>query len=172
VINKFKLEIPYIISKFKKHKEIKHKLLTLIDESQANNILDSNQEIRTDFHITNVRKKYFEFAQPILNEHMIKVFESLNHEDPVVRNFWFQQYKKNGKHGWHQHRGISWSNVYYVELGKDAPKTVFKNPINNQETIVPEVEEGDILTMPGVIWHCSEPNMSDCRKTVYVFNVW
>jgi hypothetical protein len=168
----FKLEIPFVISKFKRHHEIKDQLLTLIDKAEANNIIDFEQEIRTDFHIPNIRKEYFEFVQPMLDQHMLNVFSSLNHEEPVVRNFWFQQYKKNGKHGWHQHRGISWSNVYYVELGKDSPKTILKNPINSDEIITPEVEEGDILTIPGLVWHCSRPNMSDDRKTVYVFNVW
>ena len=171
-MNKYKLEIPFVISEFKKHHEVKNQLLDLIDKAKANDIVDPEQEIRTDFHISNVRKEYFEFIQPILDQHMLEVFENLNHKEAMVKNFWFQQYKKNGKHGWHQHRGTSWSNVYYVELGKDSPKTLLKNPLNENETILPEVKEGDILTIPGLVWHCSEPNLSDDRKTVYVFNVW
>lgn len=172
-MNKFKLEIPYVISKFKKHNEVKSKLLELIDKAEAKDIFELGDQMRTDWVIPNsVRKEYFEFIQPILDEHMNEVFFSLNHEGAVVRNFWFQQYKYNGTHNWHQHRGISWSNVYYVELGKDSPRTALKNPINNQQIIIPEVTEGDILTIPGLVWHCSQPNNSDQRKTVYVFNVW
>lgn len=172
-MNKFKLEIPYIVSKFEKHNEVKDKLLTLIDAAQSSEPSHAGYEIKTDWNLPiEVKREYHEFIYPIISQHMIKVFQELNHKDFELRNYWFQQYSKNGVHNWHQHKGASWSNVYYVELGKNCPKTILKNPMNMDQLIVPNVEEGDILTIPGLVWHSSQPNRSDNRKTVYVFNVW
>lgn len=172
-MNKFKLELPYIVSKFEKHNEIKEKLLNLIDRAEHKQTSDIGHEIKTDWMIpVEVKREYHEFVQPLINQHMLDVFRELNHQDFTLRNFWFQQYSKNGAHNWHQHRGISWSNIYYIELGKDCPKTVLRNPMNMEQLIIPNVVEGDILTIPGLVWHSSQPNKSNERKTVYVFNVW
>jgi len=173
IMNKFKLELPYIISKFEKHNEIKDRLLALIDILQAKESSQAGYKIKTDWHLpAEVKREYHEFIYPMISEHMIKVFDELAHQNFKLTNYWFQQYEKDGVHNWHQHRGASWSNIYYVELGKDCPKTILKNPSNLEQLIIPNVTEGDILTIPGLVWHSSQSNKSSDRKTVYVFNTW
>jgi hypothetical protein len=61
--------------------------------------------------------------------------------------------------------------VYYLELPTDGPKTVFKNPFNSEEIIYPDVKEGDILTFPSILEHCSPSNNSTHRKTIISFNI-
>lgn len=173
-MKKYKLEVPYIVSKFEKHKEVKKTLLSLIDETPANSLYEASGKIsRSDWLISDLsKKKYIKYIQPLINKHISQVYDEIGYDNFKIGHCWFQQYMKNDSHGWHQHRGASWSNVYYVELEKDGPKTIFKNPFNLNEIVIPEVEEGDILTLPGLAWHCSEPNQSTNRKTVYVFNVF
>jgi len=172
-MKKYKLEVPYIVSKFRKHKEVKNTLLNLIDATSANSLHEFGGSIfRSDWLLSDLNKKYVEYIQPLINEHISKVYEEIGYDNFRVGRCWFQQYMVNDCHNWHQHRGASWSNVYYVELSEDGPKTVFKNPFDLNEIITPDVEEGDILTLPGLVWHCSKPNQSINRKTVYVFNVF
>jgi hypothetical protein len=174
-MKKFSLEVPYVISKFARHEEIKEKLLELIGKASAINIYDRENNVyisRTDWLLKGTaRREYFEFINPMMTEHISPIMKGLDHDGFIVGSYWFQQYLKDDTHNWHQHRGASWSNVYYVELGDGAPRTTFRNPVNREEVVTPEVQEGDVLTMPGFIWHCSQPNRSEGRKTVYVFNV-
>jgi hypothetical protein len=79
-----------------------------------------------------------------------------------------QQYYKKDTHDWHNHN-CSWSAVYYVELSKDSPRTQLIEPYSSN-IITPNVNEGDILIMPGNVEHCSPPNQSDNRKTIISFN--
>jgi hypothetical protein len=169
----YSAEIPFIISKFKHHTQLKDKVLELINSSEGNHIVvDDNETIsRSDWNLTNSPKLYWQLIFPYIEEHMINVFSLINYDDTKFANAWFQQYKKTDVHGWHRHHDVFWANVYYVELPKDAPGTVFKNILKKGEFIYPDVREGDILTFPAMIDHCSPPNQSLLTKTIISFNM-
>ena len=81
---------------------------------------------------------------------------------------WYQQYKKGDYHGWHRHPNNTFSNVYYVSLPKNSASTSFRYSGKEFEI---NVKEGQILTFPSYLEHCSKPNPSDQIKTVISFNL-
>ena len=92
-----------------------------------------------------------------------KLCENLLAKDLIIQNIWFQQYKNNDFHNWHNHPRVQFTNVYYIEL-PDGMKT----ELWGEEDI--DVKEGDILTFPSYIFHQSKVNNTNKRKTVVSFN--
>ena len=165
-------EFPYVISKFEDHARLKQTLLESIDRSQSDAYIDVHDNIsKTDWYVNaDVHRPYLDVLFESLDRHMIAVLENLKHRDFKYQSFWFQQYLRDNTHRWHQHCGTSWASVYYLELERGGPATIFKNLIG-EGVIIPEVSEGDILTFPGFVWHCSPINRIDHRKTVIAFNI-
>ena len=173
MVYKHEIAVPYIVSKFKQHADVKEQLLDLIDKQDCVALDDHEIRIsRTDW-ISNVgpARDYWNFLFPMLEEHMKDVMLNLNIKEYNFTNYWFQQYKHLDTHGWHRHRHCFFSSVYYIELPKDGPSTIFKNPVDGKTILRPEIEEGDIITFPSIIEHCSAPNQSTNKKTVISFNV-
>jgi hypothetical protein len=171
-ISIYNKDFPYVISKFQKHEELKETLLESLNISQSISYTDAYDNIsKTDWYIdANIARPYLDILFEPLDQHMITVLEQLKHDDFKYQTFWFQQYIRDNTHRWHQHRGTSWASVYYLELEKNGPPTVFKT-LTGEEVIMPDVSEGDILTFPGFVWHCSPINRIDNRKTVIAFNI-
>ena len=166
--------LPYVVSKFEPHNQIKQQLLEIMSTDVGESIqLDGLDKItKTDWYVDGkIQRNYLQFVFPHLHTHMIELMRELGQGNFSYSEFWYQQYYTTDKHRWHQHLGCSWASVYYVELSKDAPRTLIKNPFNKQEIIIPELEEGDILSFPGFLWHCSPENTSNERKTIIAFNV-
>jgi len=166
-----------VISKFKEHQQFKNDLLNLISNAEAKEVYHANgidSISRSDWEIDpSIRREYVHAFIPIIQNHMKEVFDFINQEykhEHLYNSsiFWFQQYLKNDSHEWHNHL-CPWANVYYLELPKDGPKTLFKDLFGN--VVEPDVEEGDVITFPGLINHCSPPNKSDKRKTIISFNI-
>ena len=42
-------------------------------------------------------------------------------EKCIINDLWFQQYNKQGTHGWHVH-GHNYTGVYYVNFNKDMQR--------------------------------------------------
>ena len=166
--------LPYVVSKFESHSDLKQQVLDLMYDDVGDSLeLDGLDKVsKTDWYVDGrIPRKYLQFVFPYLNSHMINVMAELGQGEFKYSEFWYQQYKTTDKHRWHNHIGASWANVYYVELSNGAPRTILKNPFNKQEILIPELEEGDILSFPGTIWHCSPENESKERKTVIAFNI-
>ena len=169
---RYEINVPYIVSKFENHSLVKEKLLDLINKQDCVVENRGGDKIsRTDWYVEpgSVRD-YWKFIFPDIEKHMVNVFSDLNLKEYTFTNYWFQQYEHLDMHGWHRHRHCFYSSVYYIELPNDGPKTIFKHPVYGT-IICPEVEEGDILTFPSILEHCSAPNQSTNRKTVLAFNV-
>jgi len=134
---------------------------------------DLGQSIfNTDWHLSNAfynkNSEYTSIINNIIGEHTEALTHFLRYVDPIsCENIWFQQYKRNDFHGWHRHERSVFSNVYYVDLPDNASKTSFRF-LGKEFSI--EVKEGQILTFPSFIEHCSKPNPSDKIKTVISFN--
>ena len=166
---------PYVVSKFELHQQVKEKLLFFIEEDYSGKSVDlegQDKIVKTDWYTDRkLMKPYLSYLQPYLTEHMTEVYDALGHDVPKYTDFWYQQYDNKDRHRWHQHRGCCWANVYYVELKSKSQITMLRDPFT-KEIITPEVEEGDILTFPGLVWHCSPENEIEERKTVVAFNVF
>lgn len=171
MIRKYSSGIPYIISRFKHHEEFKDKVLKLIENQESVSIKEIDESIsRADWNI-DCHRKYWDFLFPYIERHMEEVFSTLNAQVPKFSNVWFQQYYSADRHGWHVHGDCFWANVYYLELPNGTPPTVFKNINEKDQFILPEVTEGDIITFPSLMEHCSPENKSNLRKTVIAFNM-
>jgi hypothetical protein len=170
MINIEYIDCPYVISKFEEHSKIKNTLLQLIEELGQSHLDDGIDKIdNTDYNVSNVKKKYWDFLYPSLTEHMKNVYSELGFSEFGYLNYWFQQYYKNNFHNWHVHGTASWTNIYYLELPSDDVKTHIRNQ-KTESILIPNVEEGCILTLPAILWHCSPINLKEERKTVIVFN--
>ena len=99
----------------------------------------------------------------------------------MVERHWYNQYESNSgsDHPWHNHlypkhfgEDIltgSLTCIYYLEVDESL-MTVLKHPETGEE-FIPEVKEGQILTMDGKIFHKSPRNFTNTRKTVISFNI-
>ena len=59
-------------------------------------------------------------------------------------------------------------SIYYVSLPEGVSKTTFR--LRDEEFSI-DVKEGDVLTFPASMMHCSKPNQSYEQKVVVVFNI-
>lgn len=169
---KNKIYVPYAISKFDKHEQLRDTLLNLIENQSSSSYGEIS---KTDWNIdVSEEKEYWRILKPHLNEHMKFVLSEINPCFDINSidyvECWFQQYEKNDNHYWHIHPGCSYSSVYFLELDKENPVTSLLDADNL--VIDNVVSEGDILTFPGSLIHCSVPNKSTKRKTVVVFNIF
>jgi hypothetical protein len=172
MINIEHIDCPYAISKFEEHENLKNIILHSIDDMNCNSVENDKYEniTNTDWNISSdIERKYWKILHPFLTHHMKSVYEKLGFSQFKYMNYWFQQYYKNNYHNWHVHDGCNWTNVYYVELPNDEIKTNIRNQ-KDGSILIPNVNEGYILTLPSILWHCSPINLGNERKTVIVFN--
>lgn len=156
------------------HHKLKSSILNAIADFGTHSIIHKGQRIsNTDWHIRHGvgheldTKRYAQIVQPALNAHNQEIANYTGVRRVFCDGVWFQQYKKHDFHSWHVHGNCLYSNVYYVDFGKNCPKTLFR--FMGQEFSV-DVEEGEILTFPSFLQHCSTPNQSEYTKTVIAFN--
>ena len=151
-----------IVKPFKKHKDLKNTLLKLIDKLPKNKgkaISNTDWILPKDYN-----REYLNLFYENINEHMVELRDQFNCDRWEIINGWFQQYEKGDTHGWHNHAGCQFSNVYYLELPNKSLATEFYN----EEKI--KVSEGDILTFSSHLVHRSAINTTNSRKTIISFN--
>jgi hypothetical protein len=160
------------VSDVKEHKEFKNKFLEFLSYNNVHGFKTERDNIyNTDFFVKthpSTDNSYVDLALPFINKHNYALYSFLGYTTPIeTDNIWFQQYKKSNQHSWHRHKLSIFSNVYYVDLHEESSKTTFR--FLGKEFHV-EVKEGQILTFPSFLEHCSKPNASDKIKTVISFN--
>ena len=172
MIIRHKLDSVYTIADLKEHDQIKNELLNLIDKSPANpmvNEIDLLNITKVDWGTSNdFSRPWVSYLLKYLNPHVAEVFKEMNFSKFIIKEIWFQQYIQNASHGWHTH-GSHFTNVYYVELDDDAPKTVLVNPFTREE-FVPDVKEGQTITFPSYVVHKSPDDFFKERKTIISWN--
>lgn len=172
-INSADIPCQVYISNVNDHDNIKHTFLNLIDKfpilsikvSKENNL----QKIyNTDYFLSNKFNRFnYDFLIPVIESHNLALSTFLQYAHQIKTNhIWYQQYKKGDYHSWHRHSDV-FSNIYYVDLPENSSKTSFR--FRGKEFEV-DVEEGQILTFPSFLEHCSKPNLSKKIKTVISFN--
>jgi len=123
----------------------------------------------TDWHLDkSTPRPYYETVRPIIDNHNREIQTLLGYDETLkTDNYWFQQYKTGDFHKLHIHSSCVFSNVYFVNLTADNPKTKFW--YLGEEFSVP-VEEGTIITFPSYLQHQSPENTSTQTKTVIAWN--
>ena len=157
-------------TRVKNHSLIKQTIIDSIESMGTYSYSQpGNQQIsNTDWHLNpDTPRPYINYLNHIFDDHNKQVMDVYGFDLCNRLDVWFQQYHKGDYHIWHTHRGSMFSNVYYVALNSDCPKTSFM--IENKETEF-DVAEGDIITFPSYIKHRSKPNTCDSIKTIVSFN--
>ena len=164
-------QYPIIINKIKEHKKHKSILLDYIKKVKSKHNT-RHQNINSDWNLSSdLERKYLDyFYSDVIKSVMVKVGNKLGFGtefDWQISNTWFQQYKKNETHEWHNHPNAQFTNCYYLEL----PENKFKTEIIGMDgkQIDFEAKEGDVITIPAWMKHRS-PNNGGKRKTVIAFN--
>ena len=157
------------IQKVEEHKEIKNKLLSLLDEIKNDKIESDNEKIqKSDYNLSvDVERKYGSMFQDIVRPYNENIKEFYKAEKILINNYWFQQYGDNGYHNFHIHPFSLLSNVYYLEL-ENNNSTVFYD-MQNKKEIKYNLEEGDLITFPSLLPHKSQINTNG-RKTIISYN--
>lgn len=160
-----------IINEIKEHKKNKRKLLNLIKEIPLNTLIDSDTHIKhTDWNLPKeTERKYLALFYEIVRPYMNDMMKKLHCSEWRIQNGWFQQYKTNDKHTWHNHPYTNFSNVYFLEMPEKQMQTQFFDIIT-EKIITFNVKEGDLLTFPGYMMHRSDKIKNKKRKTIISFN--
>ena len=176
MIKKYKLDAPYVIGNFAQHSDLKDQILTAINEQpEWERLVETNDAVdisRCDWSTSryDYSRPWLELLRPSLFKHLEQVTAELKYAEFKIREIWFQQYQHNSVHGWHVH-GSNWTNVYFLELPDDCPKTQFINPYNQVDVHEFDIKEGDILTFPSFVIHRAPINQSTKRKTIISWNM-
>jgi hypothetical protein len=151
-------------SKLSNHLEVKDKLIEQIKLIPKNPYIDKNQNIlHTDWNLPRaMHREYASLFIETVTPHLHMMAKALEVDKVEIDNFWFQQYGEVGEHKWHTHSKTNYANVYFLECPKNY-STKFKH-------FTEDCEEGDILSFPAFLPHCSPPITSNLIKTVIAFN--
>jgi hypothetical protein len=172
-MKKYKLECEYIVSEFKQHQELKSQLLDLVSNADYKRpIVDACETniTKSDWQYSrNIDREWFKYIKKPLSEHVGLMYNELSYSGYIINEIWFQQYLTDSGHGWHTHSG-NFTNVYYLELPKNAPKTQLIEP-HSGKIFELDVKEGDIVAFPSFILHRAPINRSTERKTIISFNI-
>lgn len=163
----------YIIKNFSFHQEIKNNLLNLIESSNFNSPYSEKAEVNISkadwFDANNMNRIWVQYLKDYLIKDLIDIHNQIGFDGFKINEIWFQQYYEGSEHGWHTHSS-NFTNVYYLELPKDSPKTLIVDPINKKNIIEIDVDEGDLLMFPSYVLHKAPKNNGN-RKTIISYNL-
>jgi|TARA_R100001163_G_C5000306_1_gene149683 hypothetical protein len=169
---KFKLDTPCTLGSFEKHNKVKTKLISLIKDTECDALKSNNDLIhRVDWNRSaDKNRKWVKYILPYLQKYFDKCANKIGYEEASVTNLWFQQYNKNGKHGWHTH-AENYTGVYYVKFSKDSAKTELINPFSQNKKIIINAKEGDIVMFPSYVIHRAPEQLNNSEKIIISFNI-
>jgi hypothetical protein len=152
------------------HDTVKSLVLTAIDSfAEAEQFGDV---ANTDWHLPqHITRPYQSPISTFLYWPLVAEYCAMGGTNLEVVTCWFQQYNSGDIHHWHNHPGVHFTNIYYVEYPDGSPQTEFIDPENPKNIIKIDVKEGDILIVPAHVIHQS-PSVTTSfgRKTVVVLN--
>lgn len=164
----------HTIKDFKLHKE---KIIELIYKIPQNSLVENSYHdiFHTDWNLPgNMHREYIKYlnSNKILNNFILDFDTFLNAKSCKIKveiiNIWFQIYRKNNYHAYHTHGECNFTNVMYLNLPDNNIKTEIKGP--QDRSIQFEAQEGQIVSFPSYLWHCSPVNKSDSEKIIISFN--
>jgi hypothetical protein len=164
------INVPSAIFKttFLEHLDKKEQILNSISSIGICSVKVKDYSLcHTDWHLSEKwERPYWPLIKDEINKHVEEVSKKFGVSSAVINSFWVQQYGYEDYHDWHFHGGTMFSSVYYLELPAGV-QTTFR--FLGQEFLI-DCKEGDIITFPSYLNHCSKPNKSGHRKTVISFN--
>ncbi len=191
-VAKIPLIAPIGLTRVENHAEIKDELMSLINDAQAERIVDDNCQwsldiTRCDYNTCVkpetfgdvmdpswsdqfVERKWVDFLQPHLTPAIDAIYTEMGYHRFKVNKIWFQQYDHGSTHGWHAHTDCQWTSVYYVDLPDDSPRTQILNPFTQHDIQTLEVQEGDVVCFPSYVIHQAPTNKGDKTKTIVSWN--
>ena len=167
-------KIPFFIRDFPDHEKHKYKILSLIMQNEISSLNNSDREkiSRTDWETKDIKKKsYAQYVINLLDADIKRLIKTMEYDRIRYQGIWFQQYNTTDFHNWHRHGNSEWNMIYYLEFAKDCPATEFRNPVDPNNTFIPDVREGQYILFPSLLAHRSAPNPSRERKTVIAINI-
>lgn len=167
------LECFYTISKFSDHEQIRDNLLDLLSNSNYTSPKHPQSEVditKCDWNVAqDFHRPWVEYLKDKLLQHMLEVYKNVGYDGYTLHEIWFQQYLTGSGHGWHTHSG-NFTQVYYLEMPEDAPKTQLVSPFDQKTIIEVDVQEGDIISFPSFVIHKGPQNNSTKQKTIISYN--
>ena len=170
-----KLPCFYTLSSFKEHEKLKEKVLKEINNSKVSSLVKDNDYYtdninRVDWNqCTNFKRPWVQYLLQPLMAHIETEFNDIGYLTTMVYQIWFQQYFKEGTHGWHIH-GHNFTGVYYLDFDQSSPKTELVYPYKNNEKISINANEGDVVIFPSFVIHRGPKVLNDKTKTIISFN--
>tara|TARA_R110000744_G_scaffold186009_1_gene305400 strand:- start:710 stop:1249 length:540 start_codon:yes stop_codon:yes gene_type:complete len=164
----FELKSYYIVTDIKEHKQIKQKLLDLINLMPNSSFKSIS---KTDWNLPKEHKReYLNYFYGMLSPYLNEMCEKLKCTTCSIDNGWFQVYNKNDKHEWHTHPKTNYTNVYYLNLPNKSIRTNVYDLMSNKIIDDLEVNEGQLLTLPANFIHRSPSNNTNDKKIIISFN--
>ena len=162
---------PILLEKFSEHNIHKTLLMDHFNKEEffKENFIDDNIT-KVDWHKANdFNRPWVKLIYDDLHKHFLKFANHMGFEKCMIDQLWFQQYNKEGHHGWHVH-GHNYTGVYYVNWNKDCAKTRYVDPIT-QEVKDINAEEGDVVIFPSTVVHRANIQKIDFPKVIISFNI-
>ena len=92
----------------------------------------------------------------------------------LLQRVWSVVYDKGNYHVPHNHSSTGYCGILYLDMKPDSPKTTYIQPWNddNDKSVLysPKVEEGDIMIVPQLLTHYTEPNKTYFKKRILSFD--
>jgi len=174
-MKKFKLNTACLIDNLKEHKDIRDTLISLIKDTKAD-ILDVENKYSKDLihkldfnNSIDDSRKWVQLVKPHLQNYFNKCAKKLGYQTCNITNLWFQQYNKNGQHGWHIHGG-NYTGIYYVKFSNKSAKTELMDPFSQDKKIIINAKEGDIVVFPSYVIHRATEQKNNEEKIIISFN--
>tara|TARA_R110001632_G_scaffold144530_2_gene261065 strand:+ start:112 stop:681 length:570 start_codon:yes stop_codon:yes gene_type:complete len=162
---------PLLKAHFNNHLNIKDNLLSLIDQSKIK--LDK-EKFKDVFHkldwnkASNFNRPWVKYCLKDIQNQLLKMTYVIGFKSIKINDLWFQQYGKEGTHGWHVHAN-NFTGVYYLEFDNHQ-YTQLLDPLDLDKAISLRVIEGDFIIFPSHVIHRSGVNKENKRRSIISFN--
>tara|TARA_B100000287_G_scaffold304465_1_gene287662 strand:+ start:278 stop:793 length:516 start_codon:yes stop_codon:yes gene_type:complete len=167
-MKKIRLWQPVYKVKVKEHNFLKPLLLLLLVKAKAySSKIDSISSLDWE-DASDLKREWVQIFGPVWMDNIKEIADDIGCGDVCLEEMWFQQYSKNGSHGWHVHSG-HYTGVYYLELDKTSPPTELRDPYTKKIHKM-NVKEGDMIVFPSYIYHRAPINKSVKQKTIISWN--
>ena len=175
-MKKFKLNSACLLGSLKEHQDIKDTLINKLQKADCNYLEDKTDYVDNLIHkldwanSQDELRDWVKYIKPYLKKYFKDCANTLGYHDVLIKNIWFQQYNKNGKHDWHVH-GENYTGVYYVKFFKNSAKTELIDPFSQDKKLSIDAKEGDIVLFPSYVIHRASEQQDEFEKIIISFNL-